>query len=160
MVIKMGITKDELNLQDIFRDLGNICKTEAVCGQCAGRGCLIGYSKECAAQCRIKEITYVEGGYEDIPPSDIRGGYDEFEVLHTIAHLLLQCRGCKKDHFENCIIHIVRSSLEVIEFGEEQIYEGDPLSYMLKIRGIDAQKADIIAEEYVFQKEKQFRESL
>lgn len=156
----MGITKDELDLQEIFRDLGTICKTEAACGQCAGKGCLVGFSKECAAECRIKNQTYVINGYDEIPPSDIRGGYDEYDVLHAIAHLLLQCRACKKDHFENCIINIVRSCLEVIEIGEEQSYEGDPLSYMIKIRGLDTQKADIIAEEYVYQKEKKYRENL
>ena len=156
----MGITKEELDLLEIFKDLGNICQTEAVCKKCAGRGCLVGYSKDCAAQCRIKNVTYVEDGFSEIPPSDIRGGYDEFEVLHAIAHLLLQCRGCKKDHFENCIINIVRSCMEVIEFGEEQTYEGDPLSYMMKIRDIDPQKADVIAEEYTFVKEKRFREQM
>ena len=154
----MGITKEELDLMQIFKDLGNICQTEAVCKKCAGRGCLVGYSKDCAAQCRVKNVTFVEDGFEEIPPCDIRGGYDEFEVLHAMAHLLLQCRSCKKDHFENCIINIVRSCLEVIEFGEEQIYEGDPLSYMVKLRGLDPQKADIVAEEYTFVKEKRFRE--
>lgn len=156
----MGITKEELNLMEIFTDLGNICQTEAVCQKCAGRGCLVGYSKDCAAKCRISETTYVADGFDEIPPADIRGGYDEYDVLHAISHLLLQCRSCKADHFENCIINIVRSCMEVIEFGEEQIYEGDPLSYMMKIRELDSQKADIIAEEYRLEKERRFRQNL
>lgn len=156
----MAITKEELNLLQIFSDLGRICQTEAVCRKCAGRACLVGYSKDCAASCRVKEVTYVDKGFAEIPPADIRGGYDEFEVLHAIAHLLLQCRSCKKDHYEDCIINVVRSCLEVIEFGEEQVYEGDPLSYMMKIRDLDEQKADIIAEEYRLEKEHRFREQL
>jgi len=31
----MGITRDEIDLQQLFRDLGKICKTEDVCGKCA-----------------------------------------------------------------------------------------------------------------------------
>lgn len=155
----MGIKNEELDLMEIFKDLGNVCQTEAVCGKCASKGCLVGYSKESAAECRIKGRTYVEDGYDNIPPSDIRGGYDEFDVLHTISHLLIQCRSCKKDHFDNCVINIIRSCMEVIEFGEEQIYEGDPLSYMIKIAGLDPQKAEIIREEYVLHKEKKFVES-
>ena len=154
----MAITKEELNLIEIFKDLGNICKTEAACGQCAEKHCLVGYSKICTAQCRIKKQTYVTNGYEEIPPSDIRGGYDEFAVLHTIAHLLLQCRCCKCDHFDNCVINLVRSCMEVIEFGEEQIYEGDPLSYMIKIANIDSEKAAIIRDEYVAAKERKYLE--
>lgn len=156
----MAIKKDELDLMEIFRDLGNICQTEAVCKKCAQQGCLVGYSKDCAAKCRIKGVTYVEDGCEDIPPFDIRGGYDEFDVLHAIAHLLLQCRGCKEDHFENCVINVIRSCLERIEFAEMQEYEGNPLTYMMKIREVDPQKADIIAEEYTFVKESRIRESI
>ena len=75
--------------------------------------------------------------------------YDEYDVLHAIAHLLYQCRGCMEDHYDDCLINVVRSALEVIEFGEEQSYEGDPISYMFKIAGIDADKANIIRREYL-----------
>lgn len=143
------ITFDQINLIEIFKDLAKICKTPQVCGSCAERDCLIGYSRNVTADCRIAKTTYVPDGYKNIPPSDIRGGYDEYNVLHAIAHLLYQCRGCMSDHCENCLINVVRSALEVIEFGEEQAYEGDPISYMFKIAGIDADKADVIRIEYL-----------
>lgn len=155
----MAVTKEELNLQEIFEDLGNICKTEKVCGKCAGKECLVGYSKVCAAKCRTSELTYVMEGMKNIPPADIRGGYDEYNVLHAISHLLLQCRSCKENHFENCIINVIRSSLEVLEFGEEQAYEGNPLSYMIKLQQLDGEKAAIIAEEYNVAKEKRMQSS-
>lgn len=137
--------KEQINLQEIFQDLGKICLTEAHCGKCAERGCMIGSSKDCAAQCRIKGQTFIQDGFENIPPSDIRGGYDEYDVLHATAHLLHQCRSCKQDHFENCVINIIRSCFEVIEYGDEQEYEGDVLSYMMKIRERWPEKAAIIA---------------
>ncbi len=142
---------------EIFQDVGNICQTEAVCQKCAGKYCLVGYSRECAGECRVKGTTYVEDGFAGIPPEDIRGSYDEYDVLHTIAHLLLQCRTCREDHYQDCVINVVRSCMEIIEFGEEQIYEGDPLSYMMKIQSINSEKAAVIAEEYRSVKEKRAR---
>ena len=152
----MAIPKEEINLIEIFKDLAKICKTEHVCGYCAEECCLVGYSRQCTAQCRIKSQTYVTDGFANIPPNDIRGGYDEFAVLHMISHLLLQCRSCKQDHYDNCIINLVRSCMEVIEFGEEQIYEGDPLSYMIKIACLNSEKGAIIRDEYVEAKERKY----
>lgn len=145
----MAIAFEDINLIEIFKDLGKICKTEKVCGSCAQRDCLIGYSRNVTADCRIAKTTHVPNGYANIPPSDIRGGYDEFRVLYAIAHLLYQCRACQGEHYDDCLINVVRSALEVIEFGEEQGYEGDPITYMFKIAGINSDKADIIRREYL-----------
>ncbi|MDD3139372.1 MAG: hypothetical protein PHX08_10425 [Lachnospiraceae bacterium] len=150
----MAITKEEIDLQELFRDLGKICKTEAVCQKCADRACLVGYAKDCAAQCRIKKQTYVAEGFQEIPEIDIRGGYDEYDVLHGIAHILLQCRSCKKDHYEDCILNVIRSCMEIIEFGDNQVYEGDVLSYLMKMKSLHEEKASIIASEYSEAKEK------
>lgn len=150
----MGITREEIDLQELFRDLGKICKIEDICGKCAYRACLVGYSKDCAAQCRVNKQTFVSNGYEEIPPLDIRGGYDEYEVLHGIAHILLQCRSCKQNHYEDCILNIIRSCLEIIEFGDSQIYEGDVVSYLMKMKDLHADKASVIASEYTDAKER------
>ena len=150
----MAIMIDEINLMEIFKDLGKICKTPEVCGTCAEKACLIGYARNCTAECRKANRTGVINGYANIPPADIRGGYDEYDVLHAIAHLLVQCKSCKEDHYDNCLINVVRSCLEVIEFGEEQKYEGEVLSYLMKILQLDPTKADIIKEEYMLHKEK------
>ena len=149
----MAIMMEDLNLLEIFKDLGKICKTPAVCGKCAEKACLVGYSRNVAVECRKEKRTGIPNGFENIPPSDIRGGYDEYEVLHAIAHLLLQCKECKDDHYENCIINIIRSCLEVIEFGEEQKYEGNVIQYLMKISQSNPTKAAIIQEEYMLHKD-------
>ncbi|MBR4982267.1 MAG: hypothetical protein IKY94_06885 [Lachnospiraceae bacterium] len=149
----MAILIDEINLLEIFKDLGKICKSPNVCGTCADKSCLIGYARSGAAECRIAKRTGIMNGFENIPPCDIRGGYDEYEVLHAIAHLLVQCKGCKEDHYDNCLINIVRSCLEVIEFGEEQKYEGNVIQYLMKISQSNPTKAAIIQEEYMLHKD-------
>ena len=150
----MAIMMDELNLLEIFKDLGKICKTPTTCGKCEEKSCLIGYARNSTAECRIAKRTGIPGGFENIPPCDIRGGYDEYNVLHAIAHLLLQCKGCKEDHYNNCLINVVRSCLEVIEFGEEQEYRGNVIEYMMLLSRKDKVKAEIIKEEYMLHKDR------
>lgn len=149
----MAIMMDEINLLEIFKDLGKVCKTEVNCGSCAEKGCLIGFARNCTAECRVAKRTGVPGGYNNIPSSDMRGGYDEYDVLHAIAHLLVQCKSCKEDHYDNCLINVVRSCLEVIEFGEEQKYEGNVIQYLMKISATNPTKAAIIKDEYMLRKD-------
>lgn len=144
----MAITKEQINFMEIFKDLGTVCMTENVCGKCKGKECLIGYAKEAAAKCRVNEITYVPEGYKNIPLVDLKGGYDKVDTLHAMAHLLNQCRSCKEDHFENCIINVVRSCYEVVALGEERPYEGDALTYLMKLQAEYPEAAAIIMEEY------------
>ena len=148
----MAIMIDEINLLEIFKDLGKVCKTPSVCGQCAEKECLVGYARNATAECRLSKRTGIVNGFENIPPCDIRGGYDEDNVLNVIAHLLVQCKSCKEEHYDNCLINIVRSSMEVIEFGEEQNYTGNVIEYLMSISRKYPVKADIIKEEYMLHK--------
>lgn len=150
----MSLKFQELDLMEIFKDIGMICKTESVCQKCSDKECLIGYARNSAAICRKDGVTYVPNGVEKMPLRDIRGGYDEYNCLHAISHLLLQCKSCKKDHYDNCIISVIRNCLEMIEYGETRKYEGSPLEYMMEISKLDAQKANIIAKEYQNRKKK------
>jgi hypothetical protein len=149
----MSIKYNEIDFQEIFQDLVKVCKTERVCGKCGGLECLVGYSKDCIAVCRLNETAYVEDGIKNIPHRDIEGGYDEYDTLYAISHLLSQCHSCKEAHDENCIINVVRSCLEMIEFGKEQGYEGTPLQYVLRLSEIDKKKSDIVLTEYQKKKE-------
>lgn len=136
------------DLDELSADLQRICLTEDVCGTCLGKNGLIGYAKYCVSMCRQKEISYAEDGMENIPTTDVRGGYDEYDVLHAIAHILAQCHSCKNDHYDNCVINVVRSCYEVIEFGEEQGYDGSPVAYIMKLGQKYPEKAEIIMQEY------------
>ena len=144
----MAITFEQLNGQEILDDLNQICKTEKVCGSCAGPDCLIGYSRISTLNCMKNKVTYVENGQKNMPQYDIRGGYDEYDVLHGIAQLLVQCRSCKTGHFDDCIINVVRNCLEVIEYGEEQEFHGETLPYLMQVGKKDPAKGNIIMEEY------------
>ncbi|MCH4190685.1 MAG: hypothetical protein LKF52_00115 [Butyrivibrio sp.] len=141
------------DLKEIDADLDRICHDWSKHTDCRGEECMIGFAKISTHECIEKNQDAMPERFEKLPSSDIRGDYDEFDVLHGIAHLLNQCHSCKKDHSESCILNIVRSCYEVIEFGDSQIYEGSPLEYMVKVSGLDAEKASVIREEYTRHRE-------
>lgn len=145
------------DLEEMTDDLDKICHEYSRHEECIGSKCLIGYARQTVDYCREKEKDRVRDAYDKIPMYDLRGGYDEYDILHALAHIVNQCHSCRKDHSDECILNIVRSCYEVIELGEEQKYEGSPLEYLMKIKGLDAQKAAIVAEEYARHKEERLK---
>lgn len=154
----MGIGYDEMDWREIQGDFWKICKTEKVCERCLGKQCLIGYGKACLANCDLRQETKVQDGMSNIPRADVQGGYDEFETLYAIAHLLALCKACKAGHEPNCLINVCRSVLEVIEFGEEIPFEGTPLQHLMRLSEVDHDKAQMILQEYQNTKDRRNRE--
>lgn len=144
----MGISKEQINYLSLFRDLGQVCLTESNCGTCLGKGCLVGYAKECGAHCRKNDVTYIQDGYHNIPYTDTKGGYDEVHTIEGISHILNQCRSCKENHYADCIINIIRCCYEIVLFGESQPYHGNALMYMMKLQEQYPKQAAMILEEY------------
>jgi hypothetical protein len=120
----MAIKFEEINMYEVFQDLGRICETQPVCTGCEQSGCLVEYAKACADRC---------------------DEYNELEILLVVSHLLVQCRSCKKEHHENCIINVLRNCVEQIKLGKSIPYSGVPMGYHLEqVNG----KANVIAGEY------------
>lgn len=144
-------------LDEITADLDQICHEYTKHSDCRGPACMIGYAKYCAAQCVNGDKDKIPDGFENIPASDTRGDYDEYDILYAISHLLGQCHSCRQEHSLNCILNIVRSCYEVIEFGDEKSYEGTPLEYLMKLHDADPDKADAVLEEYNRYKEAELK---
>lgn len=136
------------NYLSLFKDLGSICMSEGNCGSCKEHNCLTGYAKICTSKCFKNKITYVAGGYQEIPYGDLKGGYDEVYLIKAIANLLNQCRSCEENHFTDCLLNVVRSCYEVILFGEPQPFNGSAFSYLMKLQQKFPERATMILEEY------------
>jgi hypothetical protein len=154
----MAIKFDEIDMYEIFQDLGRVCRTQNVCTECEQAGCLVEYGKACADKCAQDGVTYVEQGVEGMPygnPDEEFHDevYNELEVLLMLSHLLVQCRTCKEDHYDNCIISVLRNCLERITLGDTLPYQGTPLGYMVDFSKRDDEKAQVIATEYQKKKE-------
>ena len=74
--------------------------------------------------------------------------YDEAELENAIAHLLKECKDCREDHTEDCIINVIRNCLEVSLFGDLHPYEGSALQYLMYLQSAFPEKAVLIADIY------------
>lgn len=132
-----------------LRDLLNeVCHTEAVCGECKEKGCLVGYARHINTATIDMKPPHLEGAYENRPIFDMRGGYDEDHVLRVLASTLHYCRGCKDHHNNSCVLAVIRDCMEQILWGEEIHYEGNPLNYLVKVGILDETKGSALTEIY------------
>ncbi|MDY6323789.1 MAG: hypothetical protein SPL99_01795 [Catonella sp.] len=140
---------------DLQQDINKVCHTPAVCGSCAGKDCLVGYSKYAIADCKKRESSWLADGNKNIPSIDMRGGYDEDDVLNAIAETLYYCHSCKTDHTDDCLLAITRHAMEIIETGEMRDYPGTPLEYLVNLERDDKVKGSALHELYNNVKAKQ-----
>ena len=124
----------DLDYMKMFKDIATVCMTEHVCGKCWDKGCYVGYARECIGDAKKQNTDTIQGGFEEIPLADFKGGYDEAAILDAIAHTLKQCKSCKEFHYEDCLVNIVRSCFESLAFGEFVGYPGNALEYLVKVQ--------------------------
>ena len=143
----MGISNNEINYESLIKHLGNCCLTEEACGSCKKEKCLIGYSRSSIASCLNHKVTYVIDGYKNLPSADTKL-YSNNELIEGIADILHQCRSCSENHFDNCIINILRSSYEILIFGEPIEYKGSSLLYFVDAKSKNKELAEKIYSVY------------
>lgn len=139
--------KKGLNADLIGEDLENCCIGESVCQQCQGKMCTIGFAKECIRNYKKAPQKEVPGGAANIPTMDFKV-FEEEELEVAIAHILKECKDCKEDHTEDCIINVIRNCYEVGLLGDIQSYEGSSLQYLMYLKANFPEKSGRIAEIY------------
>jgi hypothetical protein len=125
-----------MDLNGLIEEVGNCCLGEN-CGGCKKEQCLIGYCKKSLTSILKQQDEFVSDGMSQIPLHDTKI-YENETIIEAIGFLLNQCRNCNVYHDEECIINIVRSSLEIILFGEFQEYKGSTLLYLNDIKNSNA----------------------
>ena len=143
----MSIAFKEVNFSKLVDKLSPCCLSEEVCGGCEKEKCLVGYAKECFKSCMINKVTYVVDGYKNIPFMDFKVYEEDFQI-DGIAEILKTCKSCDEDHYDNCIVNILRSCYEVALIGEEQEYKGSTLLYLNELTEKNPIIADKIFERY------------
>lgn len=140
--------KKGLNAELVQNDLGNCCNSESVCGQCQNGNCIIGYAKQCIEEYQKEPKKEVPDGVEHIPITDFKT-FDESELEIAITHMLKECKDCKEEHVEDCIINVIRNCYEVGLFGSTQPYEGSTLQYVMYLKASFPEKSERIANLYL-----------
>lgn len=143
----MGILNSEVNYDKMVTDLSKCCLKKDNCGECNKAECIVGYAQNCIVKCMKESVTFVENGSDNIPFMDFKV-YNEEEFESGIAHILKMCRSCQENHYENCIINIIRNCYEIGLFGETQKYEGSNLRYLNMIHEQFPQKAERVIQEF------------
>jgi len=141
----MAVSFDKMNFNLVLKDLGSICLK---CDSCSKGECIIGYAKDCITRCVKDNVTYVIDGFKNIPLSDIKS-YDQEKLIIAIADILHLCSSCRENHYENCIVNILRSCYELDLFGEFQEYNGSSVGYIIKLNHTNYKRG--IASEIVKQ---------
>ncbi len=139
--------KKGLNADLVSNDLEHCCRGIGLCDQCQGDACIIGYAKQCIADYRQKPKKEVPEGAEHVPTMDFKT-FDEVELETAIAHILRECKDCKADHTENCIINVIRNCYEVGLLGDTLPFEGSALQYLIYLNEHYPEKSAHIAALY------------
>lgn len=142
----MGVLYTDVNYNLLLEDIEKNCLKEEVCGPCHKEDCLIGYTKKCVKDSLKSKMTFVESGVKNIP-HDMRAFQNE-RALDAVAHILRQCKSCEEDHFEDCLVNVIRSCYEVMTLGEAQAYKGSIFLYLSSIQETFPEEAARILKEF------------
>lgn len=129
-----------MQIDSLISEIGKCCLEEEFCNQCKQEKCLIGFCKKSLMTVLKQKNEFITGGMQELPYNDTKV-YETDHVINAIGFLLNQCRNCSVYHDEECIINIIRSSLEIILLGDVQTYKGSTLMYLSDIQKINPEVA-------------------
>jgi len=136
--------RSEINFSCIREKLEDVCLTESECDQCAKIKCLLGFAKVSIRYALEKNTYNIPQGEKLVPLSDAKL-YSQHEVVEALAETLLQCKNCRDNHEENCIINIARLCLEAILTGEPMPYHGNILIHLVDLNRINSEAGTKVA---------------
>lgn len=142
------VHKKGLDAELVREDLECCCLKDTFCQQCNGAACTIGFAKQCINNYIEKPQKEVPGGADNVPVVDFKA-FDEVELGKAIVHILKECKDCKENHTEDCIINVIRNCYEVALFGDVHPYEGSAFQYLMYLQSQFPEKSALIAELYM-----------
>ena len=123
---------EETNVARIKTALQDCCRGDVSCDSCSGKQCLIGFSKIVADYAGVKKTLVIPNGIKMVPSGDFKT-YEVDDVARALAIINIECKNCMDNHDDNCIVNIVRSSLEVALTGDHLEFTGNPLMYLMSL---------------------------
>jgi hypothetical protein len=128
----------DINFNSLITSVGKCCLGEQDCGTCSKENCLVGYCKKNLLTCLKTGEQFIDGEIDNIPLFDTKV-FDEKSIIETIGLILNECKNCNAYHDEECIINMLRSSCEVILFGNPMDYNGSALLYLEDVKQHNAE---------------------
>lgn len=147
----MSLTSSDnmLDFMSLTHSLNEIC---SICSQegetsCVKSKCLNGFSRIVIDFYKAKGVLNISGAETLIPTSDFKT-YDKDLLTMVIAETCKLCRQCRDNHADNCVISLVRNSMEYAFWGESISYPGNIIEYLEMVRDKNAEVAAFIMENY------------
>jgi len=137
----------EINVALIKEAVQNCCKGHLDCATCKGKDCLIGFAKLVSDYVASKKILSIPNGLKMVPTQDYKT-YDPNVVAAALAVINFECKNCQDSHDDNCVINIIRSSLEVTLLGEHLEFTGNPLTYVMNLARLNPEIGEKVMQEY------------
>lgn len=127
---------EQINVTSIKSAVEQCCRGEGECSSCKGKECLMGFAKLVSDYAGVKKALSIPNGLKMVPSGDFKV-YESDEVASALAVINHECKNCMDNHDDNCVINIIRSSLEVALMGEHIQFTGNPLAYMMALSQIN-----------------------
>jgi hypothetical protein len=137
---------DFTHLSHSLNEICSICDLEGT-ADCVKSKCLNGFSRIVIDFYKAKGILNISGAETLIPSNDFKT-YDKDLLTTAIADTCKLCRQCRDNHADNCVISLVRNSMEYAFWGESIPYPGNIFEYLDLVRGKDTEVAHYIMENY------------
>ena len=139
----MAADLKELQALHVIDSLSEVCLGKDYCGSCEPGTCLIRYAQDGLRKCLKEKILYVSDGTKNIPHGDSKL-YREEVLINGIANILVSCRSCQYEHFEDCIVSVIRNCYEIALFGDVLPYDGSNFHYLTRLASDGMPQADEI----------------
>lgn len=140
------IKKDEISLHNLGLLLSNFCTDcdDNAMKQCKEATCLVGFAKKVVRFSTEKGVLDIPGASKLIPTGDFKPYYQE-SVSKAIAESCKQCKECRDNHSPDCVISLVRTSLEHAVLQEQVNYPGSVFMYLAKVKQQNSELSSQIA---------------
>lgn len=140
-------TGETINIPNIKKTIEKCCRSGSGCESCEGKSCLIGFAKIVCSYADQKKMLAIPGGLNLVPKEDFKV-YEVDDIACALAVISLECKNCMDNHDDNCVINIMRSSLEVALLGEHVEFKGGSLNYIIALTQIKPELGNKVMEYY------------
>ena len=116
--------------------------------KCNFRNCNIGFADYVIKNIKNNSVYVIDDGESLIPRDDL-SYYDERIVAKGVAAICKLCKQCNEKHNENCVISLIRRTLEYTQLKDKMVYPGNTLLYLMELSKQNPKFSKLINQEYM-----------
>lgn len=135
------------SLEDVVEEICEECLYNGT-EKCSYRKCTVGFTKYVVKNIKDSSVGSIEDGESLIPKDDLKY-YEDKLVAEGIANICRLCKECNENHSENCVIALMRRSLEYTQLKDRITYPGNIIMYLANVAKQKPEFAELIKQEYM-----------